>query len=73
MTIDVEIVIEDTVDKQQSLYSFVIFYKETADTALLYNCSIKKPMQFLALHLLKALNSHILHARGLGGIINIIE
>ena len=57
MTVDVEIVRKDTVDKRQSLYSFVILCEETVDTDLLRKCGTAKNIEFLVLRLLMALSS----------------
>ena len=39
---------EDTVDKQQSLYSFVILFEGTTKAALLCDCGSEKAMEFTA-------------------------
>ena len=59
-------------DKQLSLYSFVIHCEEIANTDLLHNCCTKNPRQFSALCLLKALLFLYYMLEGLGGTINII-
>ena len=68
-----EIVKKDTVDKQQSLCSFVILFEKTVQTALLCNCGTEKTMEFSTLCHFKDTQFSYYTLERLGGTINIIR